>query len=497
MHQGRLFNVVWIVALYCLWGGISVLAQEKGDIIKDYTFGRSVGADTVVIDDENNLFVYGDTMPEGRFRNPLEFTRREIKKTKDPRVRDQYWYALNDTSDWKRYLKAHYAFNSFRDNWTWTIGAGAQSVVLDGMDDEFRLGSQFEIGFIKDIHPYWSVRVNGQLSKYRKKVNTAHLSTFTDNWEDYPQEEGFSSWEQQLKYSTVTFRGDVMLDVLNLCAGRELIYNPFDLYVYLGPGLAYSAHDLGNREGSCFVPFWSVGGMINANFSKRWGVYLDLNASWQGDDIEGFAEQCSAYKFSAMVGLAYKFSRVIHFQRLGYDESDLQNQLNDAYREGDQLANYINNLPSGNQMVQLPPELIQAAFFQIDRIELAHVHVLNLGFYADLIKKVPGQHFLVRGFADLEVGSRKRNEWLCQKRAEVVADVLVNTYGVNPNQLIVGGGDLELELPFLRENGHHRFNRCVIVAPLGEDYKIIKEKSFKDDSELMDGRVKSKIEKSY
>jgi hypothetical protein len=78
---------------------------------------------------------------------------------------------------------------------------------------------------------------------------------------------------------------------------------------------------------------------------------------------------------------------------------------------------------------------------------------------------------------------------LSEQRAKVVADVLVKTYGVNPDQLIVGGGDLDYDIPFLREHGHHRFNRCTIVCPLDENYQIIKENTFEDKSELMDGRV--------
>ena len=123
--------------------------------------------------------------------------------------------------------------------------------------------------------------------------------------------------------------------------------------------------------------------------------------------------------------------------------------------------------------------------------------MLNLGFYADLIKSHPQQKFLVRGFADLEVGTVKRNEWLCNKRAQVVADVLVKTYGVDENQLIIGGGDLDIELPFLREDGHHRFNRCTIVCPITKDYQFIHETEFDDNSELMDGRIKSNVKKNY
>ena len=491
-----------LLALFCMLG--VTLAQAQDDLLLDYVWNKTSDNDTVQNDINRTLVLAGDSMPSGRFKQPLKFTKAELNKIKDPRVRDIYWYALNDTTDSKRYLKAHYAFNEARDNWAFEFGAGVQTVLMNYIDDEFSIGPQFEIGFKKDLHPYWAARLTGQFSKYQKWLTSTHdphgggnpESTFITNWDERPAVIGEDGWRQHISYSTITARADLMLNLLNLKAGRELLYNPYDWFIYVGSGGHFSAHKLGKRDGSCFIPFWHFGTQLYANFTQRWSMYFNLNAAWQGDDLEGYSEQNSTFKYQGILGLSYKFSRVIHFQRLGYDDSALKQQLNEAYDEGDRLATYIQNAKK-DTIVNLPADLITAAFFQIDRIELAHTYVLNLGFYADLIKSHPDQKFLVRGFADLEVGSQKRNEWLREKRAQVVADVLVKTYGVDENQLIVGGGDLNIELPFLREDGHHRFNRCTIVAPLSKDYQIINETEFDDNAELMDGRIKSSIKKNY
>lgn len=474
------------------------VSKAQDDVLLDYVWNKNVPTDTTQHDINRNLVYAGDSMPTGRFKQPLKFTKAELNKIKDPRVRDIYWYALNDTTDSRRYLKAHYAFNEARDNWAFEFGGGVQSVFMNYMDDEFAIGPQVELGFKKDLHPYWAARFVAQYSKYKKYVTSVHESTMIDNWADRPDPStwGEDGWRQRVNYHTLSVRADVMLNLLNLKAGRELLYNPYDWFVYVGSGGSFSAKKLTERDGSCFVPFWIIGTKLYANFTQRWSMSLDLNCSWQGDDLEGYSEQNSTFKPEALLGLSYKFSRVIHFQRLGYDDSALKQQLNEAYEEGDRLATYIQNAKK-DTIVNLPADLIQAAFFQIDRIELAHTYVLNLGFYAELIKAHPEQKFLVRGFADLEVGSQKRNEWLREKRAQVVADVLVKTYGVDENQLIVGGGDLNIELPFLREDGHHRFNRCTIVCPLTKDYQFINETEFDDNAELMDGRVKSSYKKNY
>lgn len=421
-----------------------------------------------------------------RFKSPMKFTRQELNKISDPRVRDLYWYALNDTTDKKRYLRAHYAFNGSRDNWAIEFRAGVNTVTMNAIDEKFSIGPQFEIGFKKDVHPYWAVRGDLTWSKLKHELYTSHTSTMItdESWQNYP---GNKDWWQEVGYTNLGFRAAVMLNVMNLAAGREMLYSPFMGFLYAGAGGCYSAKNFGKRDASCIVPQWFAGMQVGWNLNQRYSITLDGNVSWQGDDMEGYSEQNSTWKFVAALGLSYKFSKVIHFQRLGYDDDFVRQQVLDSEGDDMVLQSVVEN-SRDNESVELPSDLIEAAFFQIDRIELQHTYVLNLGFYAELIKSHPSQQFLVMGFADLEVGPKKRNLWLCEQRAKVVADVLVKTYGCDPDQLVVGGGDLDIDLPFLREKGHHRFNRCTIVCPLDKEYKIIKENTFEDNSELMDGR---------
>lgn len=430
-----------------------------------------------------------------RMRTRMSFTRREMNNISDPRIRDLYWYALNDTTDQGRYLRAHYAFNEWRDNWAIEIRGGVQGVATNAIDERFSLGPQIEFGFKKDLHPYWAFRVETSYSNYEHDLFTAHQSTMAKDMTD----NAISSdhWKT-ITYTTLGGRGAVMLNIMNMIAGRELIYSPLLAYAYGGAGFAFSAHKLGQRDGSCLVPQWYFGAQGGWNFNQRYSLALDANLSWQGDDLQGFTTQNSTWKYAVTLGLSYKFSKVIHFQRLGYDEGFVRKQIYDVEGDGDgdNLLTIVEKNGKEQNLNILSGDLIQAAFFQIDRVELQHTYVLNLGFYAELIKSHPTQKFLVKGFADIEVGSKKRNLWLCEQRAKVVAEVLVKTYGVNPDQLVVGGGDLDYDIPFLRENGHHRFNRCTIVCPLDEDYKIIKENQFDDKSELMDGRV-APPEKNY
>lgn len=491
MHEGiYLSNELhrmkkYILVLWFILLSVPVLLAQEGGF---GSFSQQTSAQSATeTDDEDEYDEEEEAEVSTTLKQRMSFTRRELQKITDPRIRDLYWYALNDTTDKKRYLRAHYAFNEFRDNWAFEFHGGVHTVLVDYIKERFSLGPQFEFVFKKDVHPYWAVRGEVGISKYEKEMYTAHLSTMVDDWTNYPA--NGSDWWMPVSNTMLMARGSVMLNVVNLMAGREMLYTPWMGYMYFGAGFVYAAKDLSQRDGSCVVPQWYFGVQPGWNFNQRYSFVIDANVGWQSDDILGLTTQNSTWDFHLTMGIAYKFSKTIHFQRLGYDESFTHKTIVDADEgEGDVMQTVIEQSKNTEQ-VNLPSDLIEAAFFQIDRIELQHTYVLNLGFYAKLIKDHPNQKFLVKGFADIEVGSLKRNEWLSQQRAKVVADVLVKTYGVNPDQLVVGGGELDYEIPFLRENGHHRFNRCTIVCPLNQDYQIIQENTFEDNSELMDGRV--------
>ena len=480
----------FLFALSCLLICDSNLFAQVG------TFGSSVQSDTITSAQTSGEATADDEEEEQqsvltRMKTRMSFTKRELSKISDPRIRDLYWFALNDTTDRKRYLRAHYAFNEFRDNWAIEVRGGVQGVATNSIDERFSLGPQIELGFKKDLHPYWAVRADAYFSHYEHELYTAHASTMIKSWENYNG--SGADWWMPIEYSSLGIRGAVMLNFINMHAGREMIYTPWLLFGYAGAGFTYSFHDLTTRDGSCLVPQWFFGLQGGWNFNQRYSLILDANLSWQGDDMQGFTTQNSTWKYALTLGISYKFSKVIHFQRLGYDESFDRKTINDAVDDGmgDNLQTFVEQggRDTNGKTDFLSGDMIEAAFFQIDRIELQHTYVLNLGFYAQMIKAHPYQKFLVKGFADIEIGSMKRNLWLSEQRAKVVADVLVKTYGVDADQLVVGGGDLDYDIPFLRNDGHHRFNRCTIVCPLNEDYKIIKETDFDDKSELMDGRV--------
>ena len=85
--------------------------------------------------------------------------------------------------------------------------------------------------------------------------------------------------------------------------------------------------------------------------------------------------------------------------------------------------------------------------------------MINLKYYAEIIKENPNKKYKVTGYADKATGTPAYNQKLSEKRASNVADALFKKFGVNPNQLEVicmGGVDGLY-------NGDIQLNRVAIV----------------------------------
>lgn len=108
------------------------------------------------------------------------------------------------------------------------------------------------------------------------------------------------------------------------------------------------------------------------------------------------------------------------------------------------------------------PELWFHIQFKIDRTEIQPRERININSVADFIKSAPDTKFLVAGFADMQTSYPEHNMWLSEHRAKNVYNMLVNEFGVNPDQLEIdyhGGVDYMF---YTKEE----LSRCVMIIPL-------------------------------
>ncbi len=80
--------------------------------------------------------------------------------------------------------------------------------------------------------------------------------------------------------------------------------------------------------------------------------------------------------------------------------------------------------------------VLPAILFQSGSAKVSPIHYIDLQGIAESIKRADGLKILIIGNADFR-GSDKTNESLALKRAEAVKKILVENFGVNPDQLQV------------------------------------------------------------
>ena len=131
----------------------------------------------------------------------------------------------------------------------------------------------------------------------------------------------------------------------------------------------------------------------------------------------------------------------------------LQNHLDSALLANKQR---VWNQPLDSILLNnlLPYEMI---FFEKDRWDITPTEEMKIEKMARIMKAYPTESFILTGSADSKTGTPYRNDFLSHNRADVVYNILVEEYGIEPERLKREylGGILEYQ-PF-------QLNRCTVI----------------------------------
>lgn len=94
------------------------------------------------------------------------------------------------------------------------------------------------------------------------------------------------------------------------------------------------------------------------------------------------------------------------------------------------------------------PKDMYSIFFTIDKIDIRPSEVSKIRAVAEFMKEHPEKCVFVFGYADRNTGTKRRNEWLATNRARVIAEQLINYYGIEEKRVIqYGQGDTVQPFP--------------------------------------------------
>lgn len=229
-------------------------------------------------------------------------------------------------------------------------------------------------------------------------------------------------------------------------------YKPFNLNLALGMGFYH--HELGNAIGRYSyinILNGNLGLQAVYNITPRWSIYAEPGLLIQPKYYRPDEKKDVVPSGYLTAGITYTFKNQFKGQGQKVSAAEMeqvQSQLRSMNEENARLRDRVNTLEDEKRNQPVAPAQPQAqadnklqdapeyvAFFEINKAYLSQKEAVNLGSYADLIKKYPENKFVVTGYADKQTGTAEFNERLSQQRAEAVYNTLVDKYGVNKDQL--------------------------------------------------------------
>lgn len=335
------------------------------------------------------------------------------------------------------------ATNSFWSNWFVQAGADWNAWYSDeehGMDlsksplKKFRSNPGASIAFGKWFTPSLALRT---------KIQGIWGKSVTDD----------NNAGNSMKYWTVNEQ--VMFNLSNLFLG----YNParvWNMNVFGGAGISR------NMSGNQYTANLSAGVQSTWRLSKITSIYVEGGYIVHGSHFDGYSKVNDRgwdgrdNQLYAEVGLSFNLGKstwdkvpdVDAIKALSQSQIDaLNSQLNDANAENARLKEMLKNQkPATTASEKVYVTAPVSVFFNIGKSKVASkkdlVNVQALAKYA----KDNNANLLVTGYADSATGTPEYNQKLSQKRADIVADALVNNMGVNRAQVstVAKGGVSDL-----------------------------------------------------
>lgn len=350
-----------------------------------------------------------------------------------------------------------------RDNWFIQLGAGIQSPFVENSlpdgTQKHHLTPTYNVGFGKWWSPYFGWRLG---------VNYGAI-----HWD----------YNTYSKAKTGSVNLDIMWDMFNSLGGVNT-KRVFSIVPFIGVGGAYTwdykagSMNIVNRHDKIKSNQWTLPASAGIQLRFRLSNYVDFfaegRAQFHGDNFDNTAVGNPIdMNLSAIGGFTFhiggnKFTAYNPCDYLGYI-NQLNNQVNDlrgalatttaalAAAEAQLPCPEVTEVEATTINVQAP--ILSAVRFKINSAKVSDEEMVNVYNLAEWMKANPDAKVIVRGYADKDTGTSAYNMQLSEKRAQNVAEILTNTYGIDASRLSIDaqGSDTQVY-------DTNNWNRIVIFA---------------------------------
>lgn len=358
----------------------------------------------------------------------------------------------------------HY-FSNWRNNWFIQIGAGINQPMVErgvGVEsnlkdvDKTKMTVAYNFGFGRWFSPYLGFRINA--------IGGAV------HWDNPTLAAPNNGWS---KGKHVNLNAELMWDMFNsICGVNENRVFSIVPFVGIGGDYMWNIHDSkgGPAAGSLIGGMgdkgvkdkeWTLPVSAGIDFRFRLSKYVDFFAEARATFFGDNWNNCSYGKpIDADVAVLGGFSFNIGGRGWNtYNECDyvsqiaaLNGQVNDLRTQlvncGQQVAALQAQLPCPEPTVQkdcVNAPLMTTVRFTINSDKIMPTEEVNVYNMAEWLKANPKEKVTIVGYADRDTGTSEYNMALSERRANAVANALVNTYGISKDRLTIkyDGSDVQ------------------------------------------------------
>lgn len=355
----------------------------------------------------------------------------------------------------------------FLDNWSFSAGIGANATFADKYQDikPQNWGPEAWVSLNKD----WSPVVGTRLQLGWNKTN---VFTASKNWV------GTKDFLQSMKQSPNNLGAslDFTINVLN-----TFLYDydrRFNILAIAGIGYSHmfekhndfvedmSIPDVNNyKKGNYIVP--KVGLQLNYRVSDPVLIFLEGDFRVYSDKLDEIVNKAQYDgQMVLTAGITYKFKNRDGSRGFRYIPSYNQEDIDALNNEINSLKEQLESKPKEVEVVKevkvvenvvekdLAPVTVS---FSLNSSNIEEKQKANIENIATYLKDNPDINVSVVGYADKETGTAEYNKELSVDRAEAVAKLLVDKYGIDKDRLTVcGEGDT------VQQYEKNDWNRAVI-----------------------------------
>ena len=260
------------------------------------------------------------------------------------------------------------------------------------------------------------------------------------------------TFRQKFKYTNVKTSVDFLLDLTNLIKENRKVKN-FSTVWFVGGGfnmnwakdVAYAATDEypngTDKQMRWYGTRHNIGFSANTGFRFQYdimnwlGVNLEVAGHYNGHHANNYANNLGDWQFTALAGLVFNINK--KSSKAAKTVTPPAPVQPAPKAEPKPAKKPVAKKPAESKPAVPGKKYVETVFFGNAVSELTAEEEAKLKELAQWMKENPGTYIYITGYADVTTGNPKLNMEVSQKRAEAVAKLLNEKYGVNKARIHV------------------------------------------------------------